>query len=73
MAKHENAIIAKELRGRAEAELRSLLLAKSEELQKLKFKQALGQLRETHNLTVLRRDIARLETVLTEKSKEASR
>jgi large subunit ribosomal protein L29 len=69
MPKSESTVLAKELRKRADAELRSLLSAKIEELQKARFKHALGQLRETHTLKVLKRDISRLRTVLTEKGR----
>jgi large subunit ribosomal protein L29 len=69
MAKGDNQMAAKELRQRGDAELRSLLSQKHEELQKAQFKNALGQLRQTHNLKVLKRDIARVETVLNEREK----
>jgi large subunit ribosomal protein L29 len=69
MAKHENTIVAKELRERSEAEIRSLLASKIEDLHKASFKHALGQLQETHTLKLLRRDVARLNTVLREQSR----
>jgi large subunit ribosomal protein L29 len=71
MAKNENMVVAKELRERSEAELRSLLASKLEELHKVKFNHALGQLRDTHTLKLLKKAIARLETVLREQTKEA--
>jgi large subunit ribosomal protein L29 len=71
MAKNENMVVAKELRERSEAELRSLLASKLEELHKVKFNHALGQLRDTHTLKLLKKDIARLKTVLREQTKEA--
>jgi len=58
----------KELRERGEAELRSLLASKSDELHKVRFKHALGQLRQTHTLKALKRDVARIETVLHERA-----
>jgi large subunit ribosomal protein L29 len=67
MAKNEDMIVAKELRERGDAELQSLLASKREELHGAKFKQALGQLRETHTIKFLRRDIARLQTLLKER------
>lgn len=63
-----NQIAAKELRERGDAELRSLLTGKAEELQKARFKHALGQLRMTHQLQVLRREVARIETILSERA-----
>jgi len=70
MANRENTVVAKELRDRNDAELKSLMQSKVDELQKTRFKHALGQLSETHALKTLRRDIARLQTVLNERSRE---
>jgi ribosomal protein L29 len=70
MAK-ENTVKVKELRERPEAELQSLREAKLEEYHKAKFKHSLGQLRETHRLHQLKLDIAKLSTVLREKSASA--
>ena len=70
MARNENTVVARELRERNDAELRSLLGTKVEELHKVEFKKALGQLRETHTLKSLRRDIARLRTVLHERKEQ---
>lgn len=71
MPKSGDQIAAKELRQRGEPELRSLLSSKNEELQKARFKHALSQLRQTHNLKTLRREIARLTTILGEHSRSA--
>ena len=71
MAEGDIKIVAKELRDRSEAELRSLLASKREELFGFKFKHALGQLRETHTIKTLKRDIARINTVLQEQAKSA--
>ena len=67
MAK-ETTVQVKDLRERPAAELTSLREAKLEEYHKAKFKHSLGQLRETHRLRQLKRDIAKLTTVLREKS-----
>ncbi|MBI5509998.1 MAG: 50S ribosomal protein L29 [Deltaproteobacteria bacterium] len=67
----ENQVVAAELRKRGEAEIQSLLAAKSEELQKSLFKHELKQLRTTHGLKNLRRDIARLKTILNERRTKA--
>ncbi len=68
MAKNEG-LAAKELRERGAPELRSLLAAKVEELHKERTKQALGQLRQTHVLRQLKREVARLQTVLAEQAR----
>ena len=65
----DTTVVVREVRDRNDAELRSLLEAKNEELHEHKFKHALGQLRETHTLKELKRDIARLNTVLREREK----
>ena len=62
---------AKELRERGEAELKSLMATKQDELQKVCFKHALGQLRQTHQVKSLKREIARLATLLAEKAPQA--
>ena len=71
MPKSGDQIAAKELRERGEPELRSLLSSKQEELHKARFKHALGQLRQTHGLRNMRRDIARLTTILGERTRSA--
>ena len=65
--KLETNVNPNELRNRPEAELKSLLLAKSDELLKSRFKHELKQLRTTHTLKNLKHDIARLKTVLNER------
>ncbi len=45
-------------------ELRSKISDAREEMMKLRFQQVTGQLTDTSRLKVLRRDIARMETVL---------
>ncbi len=70
MAKNENYLGAKELRERNDSELKSLLATKADELHKAKFKHALGQLRETSTLSSIKKDIARINTVLSERSKQ---
>jgi len=67
-----NTVAAKELRERGDAELQSLLATKVEELQKARFKHALGQLRTTHTLKALKRDVARIETVLGQRAAKAA-
>ena len=43
-----------------------------EEMMKLRFQQVTGQLTDTSRLRILRRDIARMETVLSERAGEAA-
>ena len=71
MAKIENAVVVKELAERGDAELKSLLDSKVEELHGVKFKHALGQLQETHTIKALKHDIARLQTVLSQRAQAA--
>lgn len=68
MAKNANMVVAKELRERNDDELKSLLAEKYEELHSARFKHALGQLDKTHGLKFLRRDIAKMRTVLAERA-----
>ena len=62
-------IEVKEARQWSEGELRALLTKRREEAQKMRFKHALGQLKESHKLKLGRRDIARLETILGERQR----
>ena len=68
MASGEDRLSAKELRERNSGELKSLLASKEEELQKVKFKHALGQLQNTHFIESLRKDVSRLKTILNEQA-----
>ncbi len=70
-SKKEDTLVAAELRKRPEAELKSLIDSKSEELSKALFKHELKQLRDTHQLKLMKRDIARLLTVLNERQPKA--
>ena len=47
-------------------ELRSKVSDAREEMMKLRFQQVTGQLTDTSRLRILRRDIARIETILRE-------
>ena len=67
MAEGNNKVLASELRERNDAELQSLLNEKVEELYGVKFKKALGLLGESHLIGQLKRDIARLKTILNER------
>ncbi len=55
-----------EIRKLSVEEIQSKLSDNREELMKLRFQQITGQLTDTSRLRLLRRDIARLETILHE-------
>ena len=57
---------AKELRNLKPGEIESKLTDAREELMKLRFQQVMGQLPDTSRLRMLRREIARMQTVLRE-------
>jgi large subunit ribosomal protein L29 len=59
-----NVIDLAEIRAKAVEELQGLLVGKRDEARAMRFKHAMGQLQKTHQLRQLRRDIARIETVL---------
>jgi large subunit ribosomal protein L29 len=58
---------SKEIRALNPEEVKSKLADAREELMKLRFQQVTGQLTDTSHLRILRRDIARMETILKEK------
>jgi large subunit ribosomal protein L29 len=62
---------AEEVRKMSAEEIRSKLSDTREELMKLRFQQVTGQLTDTSRLRILRRDIARLETILNETLRSA--
>jgi large subunit ribosomal protein L29 len=55
-----------EIRQMQVEQLRAKLTDTREELMKLRFQQVTGQLTDSSRLRILRRDIARMETILTE-------
>ena len=59
---------ARELRDLSEAELRQKELDFTGELFNLKFQHATGQLENTERLVQVRRDLARVKTILREKT-----
>jgi large subunit ribosomal protein L29 len=62
----------KEIRDLAPAEIETKLRATRDELLLLRLKKHTGQVEKSHILHVLRKDIARLETILREKSAKAA-
>jgi len=55
-----------DVRKMAVEEIRGKLADAREEMMKLRFQQVTGQLTDTSRLRILRRDIARMETILRE-------
>jgi large subunit ribosomal protein L29 len=60
-----------EIRKLHQEEIRVKLSDSREELMKLRFQQVTGQLTDTNRLRILRRDIARFETILNEPDQTA--
>ncbi|MEL6198241.1 MAG: 50S ribosomal protein L29 [Pseudomonadota bacterium] len=63
---------AKELRGKTPDELRDQLEALRKEAFNLRFQQATGQLENTARMRIVRRDVARVKTILNEKALSAA-
>ena len=63
-----NALVAADLRGRSREELNKLVLELKEELFTLRFQGATGQLESHGRLREVRKDIARVYTVLQERN-----
>jgi large subunit ribosomal protein L29 len=59
-----------EIRVLKSEEINSKLADAREELMKLRFQQVTGQLTDTSRLRIVRRDIARMETILREQMAE---
>ena len=64
---------ANELKAKTPAELREQLLALKKEAFNLRFQQATGQLENTARMRAVRRDVARIKTVLGQKAAEAAK
>ena len=62
---------SEEIRKLSMDELRAKLSDAREELMKLRFQQVTGQLTDSSRLRTLRRDIARMETILNENARMA--
>ena len=62
----------KEIREMQVEQLRSKLSDTREELMKLRFQQVTGQLTDSSRLRMLRRDIARMETILNQNLQSAA-
>jgi large subunit ribosomal protein L29 len=58
-----------EIRKMSAEEMQAKLLDMREELMKLRFQQVTGQLTDTSRLRLLRRDVARMETIFNERTR----
>ena len=65
------AMKVEEIRKLAAAEIRTKLDDSREEMMKLRFQQVTGQLTDTSHMRVLRRNIARMETILRQTERAA--
>jgi large subunit ribosomal protein L29 len=63
---------ATELRGKTPDQLRDQLVALKKEAFNLRFQQATNQLENTSRMRAVRRDVARVKTVLTEMAANAA-
>ena len=63
---------AKELRDKTPDQLRDQLTSLKKEAFNLRFRQATGQLENTARMRAVRRDVARVKTILTEKAAAAA-
>ena len=61
---------ASELREKSPEELNSALLGELETQFKLRMKRSTGQLNESHEMKIARRNVARIKTVLNEQANE---
>ena len=73
LKKGKMAMDAKELRGKTPDQLRDELARLKKEAFNLRFQQATGQLENTARMRAVRRDVARIKTVLTAKAAEAAK
>ena len=60
---------SEEIRKMSVEEMQAKLSDMREELMKLRFQQVTGQLTDTSRLRLLRRDVARMETIFTERTR----
>ena len=63
---------AKELRRQTPDQLRDQLVALKKEAFNLRFQQATGQLENTARMRAVKKDVARIKTVLNQKAAEAA-
>ncbi|MBC2836962.1 50S ribosomal protein L29 [Paragemmobacter straminiformis] len=66
-------MLASELKTKTPDQLRDQLVALKKEAFNLRFQQATGQLENTARMRNIRKDVARIHTVLTQKAAEAAK
>jgi len=64
---------AQELRSKTPDQLRDELVSLKKEAFNLRFRQATGQLENTARMNAVRKDVARIKTVLNQKAQEAAK
>ena len=64
---------AQELKAKTPEQLREQLVALKKEAFNLRFQQATGQLENTARFNAIRKDVARIKTVLNQKAAEAAK
>ncbi|MFO1175268.1 MAG: 50S ribosomal protein L29 [Paracoccaceae bacterium] len=64
---------AQELKAKTPDQLRDELVALKKEAFNLRFRQATGQLENTARMNAVRKDVARIKTVLNAKAQEAAK
>jgi large subunit ribosomal protein L29 len=63
---------AKDLVGLSDAELQSFVKESEDNVTRLRFQLALGQLQDSSNIKTLRKDIARMKTILHQRTRNAN-
>jgi large subunit ribosomal protein L29 len=63
---------AKDLVGLSDAELQSFVKESEDNVTRLRFQLALGQLQDSSNIRTLRKDIARMKTILHQRTRNAN-
>ena len=61
--------LIKELRGMTPPDLKKRALEIAEELMKLRFQRRTGQLEQSHRLNELKKELARIKTILAERAR----
>ena len=63
---------AKDLVGLSDVELKSFVKESEENVTRLRFQLALGQLQDSSSIKTLRKDIARMKTILHQRTRNAN-
>jgi len=63
---------AKDLSGLSDVELQSFVKESEENVTRLRFQLALGQLQDSSSIKTLRKDIARMKTILHQRTRNAN-